>query len=157
MSEGKNLQKFVSETCLQWGRECSRTIQMVAISHHKRLGIHLHLDVYDAYSKSNSLLEVWVNYCLDQINMAKQTNPDETKQAIIYISNIMSALKFTCDLIACQALSPTLILLSLHPSCKAREGKCHYSHFKGHYNRIYNKWLNQGQILRTTTRFPFFN
>lgn len=50
--------------------------------------------------------------------MAKQTNPDETKQAIIYISNIMSALKFTYDLIACQALSPTLILLPLHPSCK---------------------------------------
>lgn len=31
----------------------------------------------------------------------------------------MSAVKFTYDLTACQALSPTLILLSLHPSCKA--------------------------------------
>lgn len=51
--------------------------------------------------------------------MAKQTNPDEeSKQAVVYITNIMFALKFIEGLTTCQALSPTLVHLSLYASFK---------------------------------------
>jgi hypothetical protein len=93
------------------------------------------------YSKSK-LIIAWARSTWQ----SKQIPMKQSKEAIIYIANIMSTLKFIQDIATCQALSPnnSLIFLCIQ---WGREDRCHYSHFKAKYNRIFIKWLSQNQVV----------